>query len=121
MKINSYCKLIDLLKYEYSRHKNDEYEIDGYCIYWEDKTDEYPELTDEIYIGKYPEIDNEDEETFPEEIVKKGWWLCYRDELIQDVIDNAKYQDPNVTYETINKAIDHYNNYDCFMEIKNKD
>ena len=71
-----------------------------------------------VYVGEGPEVDEVTlEETFPEEVAAKGWWICYSDELVQDVIDNAIYQKPDVSLEEINIAIGYYCQNDCFQTL----
>ena len=118
MKINSYLKFSEVIKFEIGRSDTERYSSDPYSIYWEDKLNDFPKLDSVVYVGEGPEVDEVTlEETFPEEVAAKGWWICYSDELVQDVIDNAIYQKPDVSLEEINIAIGYYCQNDCFQTL----
>jgi hypothetical protein len=117
MELNSNIKFADIIEYERNRSAKNRYASNSYCIYWLDN-DDSPETTDIVFIGEYPEITEDDEEIFPKEVLKRGWWLCYRDELIQDVVDNSIYQKPSVTNDEINHAIKYYNAIDTFWDFQ---
>ncbi len=47
-----------------------------------------------------------------------GLELWFRDELVQDVFASALHQDSRVSDREIMNAINHYDESDCFLEIR---
>ncbi|MDR3411772.1 MAG: hypothetical protein P4L87_12665 [Formivibrio sp.] len=88
-----------------------------YCVYGTTPS-EKAELTSICVIDDYPEINDEDEEIFPDTVTNAGLVFWYRDELIEDVISNAKNQDAGVTNKKILEAINYYDEHDSFMPLK---
>lgn len=117
MKINTYIKLSDLCKFEIGRTAKERADSDGYCVYWTGSFKAPVPLDAVVYISYYPKVTDEDEEIFPVEVIKQDLALVWSDELIQDVIDNALHQKPNVSINQIHKAINYYDHYDCFMDL----
>jgi hypothetical protein len=89
----------------------------SYAIYWRDTPNEEPELTDQVLVANPPEVTDEDLEIYPTIVLNKAWWICYRDELIQDVVDNALYQKPNIRHQDLLLALRYYSHHDCFMDL----
>lgn len=87
----------------------------SYCVYSDIDDSDDLRLDTICYIDDYPEITDLDEEIYSEFVESHRLELLFRDELIQDVIDNALYQKPSVMDEEMMKAILYYNNYDTFM------
>ena len=89
---------------------------ESYCIYGEgDSAD--ATLSSICVLDIYPEITDELEEIYPQFVSERDMEMWFRDELVQDVVANAKHQDPNVTDATILDAIKHYDETDSFLEL----
>ncbi len=119
MKINDFAEFQTIIRFEAGRDRHDRYSGNSYCVYWKDLPNAHPELHDVVFIGDYPDVDEEDdcEEIFPKEVRAKGWWLCYRDELIQDAIDNTLSQIPEASMSQLLEAIVYFDRNDSFKEF----
>lgn len=89
---------------------------ESYCIYCKGGI-ETPTLNTVCYLDDYPEIDDDDEETYSQFVVSNNLELLFREELIQDVILNVNHQVQGPTNEQIMQAINYYNENDTFMDF----
>ena len=96
--------------------RKDEERTGSFCVYGTGDSSN-ANLDSTCYICAHPEITVDYEEIFPAFVVQNSIELWYRDELIQDVFDNALHQNPDVSDETIVDAIKHYNARDCFLDL----
>ena len=88
-----------------------------YCVYSDLNIDKL-ELNMEVWIDRYPDIDDDsDEEIFPTDNNGHEYFLMYRDELIQDVVEESVRQKSNATLEEIANAIDYYSKNDNFLSL----
>ena len=74
-------------------------------------------LDSKCYIDDYPDINDNDEEIYPEFIADNGLELIYRDKLIQDVVISCLEQKKSVSLEEIMIAINYYDENDCFLKL----
>jgi hypothetical protein len=92
-------------------------EGESYCIYSSISDSSELNLATICYIDDYPEIDDDDEETFSDFVNQNGLSLLFREELVQDVLNNAINQKRSVTTQELLEAIRHYSKNDSFMSI----
>ena len=108
-------ELIDEIKEIYLADGNEAfYKGDGWCVYA--KTEKLS-LKSECYVLPYPDVDDDDNEIYPEFAVQNGLLFIYRDEMLQDVIANAVDEDEEISDKKLLKAINYYDKYDSFMEF----
>ena len=89
----------------------------SYCVYVKDS--DAPITADTVcFIEDYPEINDSDEEIYPEFVVDNNLELLCREELLQDVVRNAIHQKPNVATDEIVNAFNYYNEHDSFLKIQ---
>lgn len=96
----------------------------SFDIYWrEHHHQEYPELTDVIFIGEPSDVDDDvsddeyDYALLPQAVKDKGWELYASGENFESVIENAVYQKSNVSDDEIRQAIEYYLCNDTFMDF----
>ena len=89
----------------------------SYCIYSQLHDSDDLRLDTICYIDNYPEIIDDDEEVFPDFVVKNSLNLLFREELVQDVMHNALWQKPSASEEEILKATTYYSKNDSFMNL----
>lgn len=108
----TFSEIIDYIKELYMKGgEQDLYQDNGWCVY--SKQDEI-ELYSDCYVDDYPSINDNDEETFPQNVVDKHLDLLYRDEMIQDVIFIAMKKGKDTTNKDILNYIKYYDENDCF-------
>ncbi len=112
MEYRKQITLIELIKIV--RTKKDQGE--SYCIYGNGDSIE-TNLSSICYIDSYGEITEDYEEIHPKFATDNNLNLWFREELVQDVIFNALYQDKKVTDEKILEAIKYYDENDCFIDL----
>lgn len=87
-----------------------------YSVYVPDHFDSLSaEMT--VYIGDTSEIDEDDNEIYPPEVLEMNFWFGYSCDNFQDVIDLATKQNPNVSISQIVTCLNHYSQYDNFLDI----
>ena len=79
---------------------------------WEDH-DAFTSET-RVYVADPSDV-KDGEEIFPAEIVERQLWIFCADDLLEDVVDNAVAQKPEVTDEEIVEGLEHYLVNDAFM------
>lgn len=89
----------------------------SYCIYSKVLDSDDLKLDTICYIDEYPEVTDDDEEIFSEFVEQNSLNLLFREELIQDVIQNVLHQKVLASDLEILKAVTYYNNNDNFMTI----
>lgn len=70
-----------------------------------------------IYVGNTVEIDDNDNEFFPQIVTEMNFWIVYSSDSFQDVIDLATSQDSNVTISKLVECLNYYSEYDNFLDI----
>jgi hypothetical protein len=98
--------------------KNRQERAQNYCIYWRDNAPD-PSLTDRLIVAAPSDIDEDDDykETFPSMVNENGYWHYCSDEIVQDVVDLAISQKPNVTDEELLNCLDYYLKRDTFLDL----
>jgi len=112
MQINQFVALQDLLSLV--RRRADR--VTKYSVYWKDGTED-PGLTEAVLLAAPVEVEN-DRDVFPRIVVENGYWIYCSDELLQDVVDVALGQNPNVSDERLKDALRHYLEKDNFLDVK---
>ncbi|MFJ4347215.1 hypothetical protein [Pseudomonas sp. NPDC089401] len=70
-----------------------------------------------VYVGDLPDYDDEDNEHLPQAVKAMGYTFCYMREHFQDVIDLAVSQHPGVSDEALVCCLNHYDEYDDFLDV----
>jgi hypothetical protein len=106
-------EFVDIVKNKQERleHYNPMYNYALYAIEAEVTCD----LT--IYVGEPVEVTDSDEEIYPEYATKNDMWYFCSDENIQDVVDLAVSQCPEVNTEQLITALAYYLEHDDFMNL----
>ena len=87
-----------------------------YCVYGSgDSTN--ASLDTICYLSLYPEISDDYEENYSDFVSANRLELWYRDELVQDVVENALHQLPEISDARLLEAIKYYVDRDCFIEL----
>jgi len=110
MNLREPMKFLDIIEMV----KNKQERKTSYCVYCPDDIDD-PTLDTVCYIDSYPEITNNDEEVYSGFVYSNNLQLLCREELIQDVIDTAISQKPNVSDSELLMAFIFYNGNDVFL------
>ena len=71
-----------------------------------------------IYVGKPVEIDDNDNEIYPNVVLKNNLEFYYSCETLQDVIDLAFSQKSEASIEEIIKCLNFYSDNDTFLDLK---
>lgn len=101
-------ELIELVKAEADKEVS-------YCVYGTLQDSNKITLETICFLDGYPEIDDDDEEIFPDFVTNNRLTFLFREELIQDVVKNALSQKLSASNVEILKAITFYNERDSFM------
>lgn len=70
---------------------------------------------DEIYIGETSDFDEEDQEIFPDYVIKNSFEYYCSDENIQDAIDQATSINPHFDDSELLERLEYYLEKDTFM------
>lgn len=70
-----------------------------------------------IFVGETPLYDDDDNEVLPQKVQDADYEFCYMRDHFQDVIDLAVSQKPDVSDEMLVKCLNHYSDYDDFLDI----
>lgn len=70
-----------------------------------------------LYVGKPVEIDEDDNEIYPKEVVENNLEVCYSAENFQDVIDLAYEQKSNASIDEIIRCLEYYFKNDTFLDL----
>lgn len=87
----------------------------GWCIY---SADEKLTLDSVCYIEDYASVTEDDEEVFPDFVLENGLEFAYTRQLLEDVIGSALYQNEFADNNLIFRALEYYDEYDDFMDIR---
>jgi hypothetical protein len=104
-------ELFALVKTKQERAQN-------YSIYWLDNAPK-PSLTDRLIVAAPSDIDEEDDfkETFPSMVNENGYWHYCSNEIVQDVVDLAISQKPNVSDAELLNCLEYYLKRDTFLDL----
>ena len=69
------------------------------------------------YLEEPPEVTEEDEEIFPEFVVKEGLKFLYSGENFESVIEVAFDQKPRPSVKEFIDSLNYYRQYDAFLEF----
>ncbi|MCI9226766.1 MAG: hypothetical protein HFG86_01895 [Dorea sp.] len=69
------------------------------------------------YLEEPPEITDEDEEVFPEFVVKEGLTLLYSGENFESVIEVAFDQKHQPSMQEFVDSLNHYREYDSYLDF----
>ncbi|MEN5240358.1 MULTISPECIES: DUF7716 domain-containing protein [Pseudomonas] len=111
-KLNEVYRLEDLIGLV--RNKADRGCI--YAVYSKMGVDELA-LGQEVFAGDTPSYDDGENEVLPQKVQDADYELCYMRDSFQDVIDLAVSQNPKVSNEVLVRCLNHYADYDDFLDV----
>lgn len=88
---------------------------DYFCLYGE--SDERLNANGHYYIADYPDVDDNDEEIYPEIVRTKKLHYLYSGEQFADVVDSVVEQKPSATLDDVVKALNFYSENDDFLDF----
>lgn len=110
--VNTFYKIEDVI--DLVKNKKDRDSI--YMIYVPENTDDLlPGMN--VYVGDVPEFDDDDNEVLPQSVIALGLEMGYMREHFQDVVDLAYKQKPTASSEEIIRCLNHYAEYDDFLDL----
>lgn len=110
--MNTFYKIEDVI--DLVKNKKDRDSI--YMIYVPENTDDLlPGMN--VYVGDVPEFDDDDNEVLPQSVIALGLEMGYMREHFQDVVDLAYKQKPTASSEEIIRCLNHYAEYDDFLDL----
>jgi len=71
----------------------------------------------DVYVGKTLEVDENDNEIYPEDVQKLCLEFCYACQTFQDVIDLEYKQKTSATYAEVIKCLNYYSEKDDFFDL----
>ena len=86
-----------------------------YHVYIENNDKSLLEKDMPVYVGTSPQVD--DNEVFPDEVIKMNFWQWLSDENFQDIIDLAYEQKPNATISDFIDCLNYFDNNDDFLDL----
>ncbi len=104
-------KIIEIISKEI---KEGGFTDENYCLYSCDETLK-PELI--CYLDVYPTISDNEEEVYPDFIIKESLNLLYYGEQFEDVIMNVLEQKNNPIIDDYILALNYYSKYDTFKDL----
>lgn len=72
---------------------------------------------EQVFIDIPVQVDDNDNEIYPPEVLNRKLCLAYSGEQFQDVIDLAIKQKPTASSKEIIKALNYYSNHDDFLDL----
>lgn len=87
-----------------------------FCIYIKGYA-EYASADLVCYLEDYPDINDEDEEEYPDFVLKEKLKLFYYGEQFEDVLRNILYQKRDASINEFIEGLNHYREYDTFLEL----
>ena len=117
----SIAKIIELVKNKLDR----DFDIDGnekyeskniYDIYISEN--ENLNSNTILYVGKPVQIDENDNEIFPKEVLSNNFEFEYSCQNFQDVIDLAYSQKKDATLDELINCLNYYSENDTFLDLK---
>ncbi|WP_175999288.1 DUF7716 domain-containing protein [Burkholderia stabilis] len=110
--VNSFYKIDDLISLV--KEKKDRDSV--YMVYVPEDTQDLS-LGMDVYVGDVPNFDDDDNEIFPGSVTALHLERGYMREHLQDVIDLAYKQKPTASIEEIIRCLNHYAEYDDFLDL----
>ena len=71
----------------------------------------------QIYVGDTVEVNDDDEEIYPPEVIERKLSSLYSCGTFQDVIDLAMRQNNSVSHEKLIECLNYYSNHDDFLDV----
>lgn len=97
--------------------QNLDYEEMDFCLYTRGGHDE-PASTDLIcYPEHYPDVNDEDEEIYPDFVVTEKLRFFYSGEQFEDVVHNVLFQKRQPSMEEFIKGLNYYMEHDSFLDL----
>ncbi|ADU69799.1 hypothetical protein [Pantoea sp. At-9b] len=92
------------------------YKKDNFCVYTKDYTEK---ATAELicYLDKYPVIDDNDEEIFPDYVLDNDLELFFYGEQFEDVLRNILSQKSNPVIDDFIAGLNYYLKNDAFITL----
>lgn len=110
--LSDFIKFVQAKK-DRSTNYNPDY---NYDIYTPDDNSRLSEETI-IYVGETVQVDDNDNETFPDIVNQMNYWFEYSCSNFQDVIDLATEQNPSVSVSKIVECLNYYSENDDFLDL----
>ncbi|CDL82249.1 DUF7716 domain-containing protein [Xenorhabdus szentirmaii] len=95
--------------------KNIDARDDGFCLYG--ANDEKLKKDGNYYIAAFPDVDDNDEEVYPQIVVKNKLHYLYSGQQLADVIDTVLAQKPSATLDDFVMALNDYTENDDFLDF----
>ena len=114
-------ELIEIVKNKFDRdldsYGEEKYNPDNYYSVYITK-DETLKENSIVYVGETSEIDDDDNEIYPIEVLENNLEFCYSCENFQAVIDLAYEQKSNASISEYIKCLDYYSKRDTFLDLQ---
>ena len=107
---NHRYSLIDIISYMKSASRND-----NFCLYGE--LDSLLTADGKYYVADYPDIDDNDNEVYPEIVTYKKLYYLYSGQQFTDVIDLVVEQRPEASIDDFVNALNYYSENDDFLDF----
>ena len=92
--------------------------LDDYCIYIKIKKNNSEEIENFIcYVSDYSEVDDNDNETYPDFVRNNGLELFISGENFEDIRTNTLHQKTNATVNDFVFNLNYYLQYDTFFDF----
>lgn len=88
---------------------------DNFCLYGE--ADEQLKADGKYYVADYPDVDDNDNEIYPEIVRYKRLYYLYSGEQFTDVIDTVIDQKPLASIDDFVVALNYYSVNDDFLDF----
>ncbi|WP_340618796.1 DUF7716 domain-containing protein [Xenorhabdus entomophaga] len=88
---------------------------DEFCLYG--INDGKLDKNGSYYIADFPDIDDNDEELFPQIVVENELHYLYSGQQFADVIDTVLAQKPSATLDDFVAALNYYTEHDDFLDF----
>lgn len=96
--------------------ENLDYENTDFCLYTKGYKD-FASADTICYLENYPDVNDEDEEIFPDFVVKENLKLFYSGEDFEDVVHNILFQRDQPTMEEFINGLNYYREHDSFLDL----
>ncbi|WP_127960499.1 DUF7716 domain-containing protein [Serratia microhaemolytica] len=88
---------------------------DNFCLYGDD-CDEL-KVDGNYYVADYPDVDDQDNEVFPQVVISKKLNYLYSGQQFVDVIDSVLEQKPSASLDEFVRALNYYSVNDDFLDF----
>ncbi|MGA3698056.1 DUF7716 domain-containing protein [Enterobacteriaceae bacterium TYF_5] len=90
---------------------------DNFCLYGEDDIEDKLKIGQQYFIADYPDVDDNDNEIYPDIVQMNHLVYLYSGQQFADVIDLALEQKPSATLDDLVNALNYYSEHDDFMDL----